>query len=290
MPESFNTLSLAAVVVLILNPTSLFDTGAQLSFIAVAVLIWTSQWLRDRASSDDPLDRLIARTRPRPVRIAKRLVRTVGELFLMSALVWAVTLPLVAHRFHLISFVGPLINPVVCLPVAVALFSGLGVFVMGGFSPPLGAVFGWLCDTSLHLLEECLAGALYLPWAYCWIPHVPEWWVTGYYAALGVGIARLSRPAAEEVDRLSCSVADDRLGARLSHAAAELHTGGRGRMHLCRGRTRHQCSRGTAGRQADTLRRRTPRDALLRRQGDFRRALVAWHLAARCGCLVPPRY
>ena len=61
--ESFNTLSLAAVVVLILNPTSLFDTGAQLSFIAVVVLIWTSQWLRDRALSDDPLDRLIARTR-----------------------------------------------------------------------------------------------------------------------------------------------------------------------------------------------------------------------------------
>ena len=155
----------------------------------MAVLIWTSQWLRDRASSDDPLDRLIARTRPRPVRIAKRLVRAVGELFLISALVWAVTLPLVAHRFHLISFVGPLINPVVCLPVAVALFSGLGVFVMGGFSPPLGTLFGWLCDTSLHLLEECLAGALYLPWAYCWIPHLPEWWVAGYYAALGVGIA-----------------------------------------------------------------------------------------------------
>ena len=138
--ESFNTLSLSAVVVLILNPTSLFDTGAQLSFIAVAVLIWTSQWLRDRTSSDDPLDRLIARTRPRPVRIAKRLVRAVGELFLISALVWAVTLPLVAHRFHLISFVGPLINPVVCLPVAVALFSGLGVFVVGGFSPPLGTL------------------------------------------------------------------------------------------------------------------------------------------------------
>lgn len=191
--ESFNTLSLAALVVLVFNPTSLFDTGAQLSFVAVSVLIWSSQWLRGGEQRADPLERLIASTRPRPVRWAKRVGRAVGELFVFSTLVWAATLPLAAQRFHLVSCVGPLINPLVWLPMALALFSGLGVFVIGGVCAPLAALCGWLCDASLRLLQGCLSAALCLPGAYWWIPHVPDWWVAGGYLAWGLMIVRFRR-------------------------------------------------------------------------------------------------
>src|SRR5207237_2215776 len=41
-----NGLALAAIGVLLWNPSHLFDTGAQLSFLAVAALIWAPTWSR----------------------------------------------------------------------------------------------------------------------------------------------------------------------------------------------------------------------------------------------------
>jgi len=70
--QPFNTLALAGIVVLALNPTSLFQTGAQLSFLAVATLTCARRLPRWGALPEDPLERLVAQTRPWPVRLARR--------------------------------------------------------------------------------------------------------------------------------------------------------------------------------------------------------------------------
>ena len=49
---SANSLALAAIVILGMNPTSLFDVGSQLSFLAVAVIFWLTS--PGRLSSDEP--------------------------------------------------------------------------------------------------------------------------------------------------------------------------------------------------------------------------------------------
>ena len=142
------------------------------------------------------------------MRIAKRLCRAVGELFLISALVWAVTLPLVSSPISSNEFRRTTDQPA------------------GMFACSRGALFriGRLRDGCLRRHWErysvgcatrvytCSSAwpALYLPWAYCWIPHLPEWWVTGYYAALGVGIALFPVKPLRR-DRFSRSLADDRL-------------------------------------------------------------------------------
>lgn len=97
-----NTLSLAAMVVLAINPADLFRTGPQLSFLAVATLAWFQRYLL-RTEPDDPLDRLIARTRPWHVKGAKFVGRYVWKLFVVSAVIWLIALPLVMFRFHLFS-------------------------------------------------------------------------------------------------------------------------------------------------------------------------------------------
>ena len=61
---AFNSLFAAALVVLAINPSDLFRAGPQLSFLAVAALIWVGSWsIWPRTTSADPLDELIRQNR-----------------------------------------------------------------------------------------------------------------------------------------------------------------------------------------------------------------------------------
>ncbi len=65
-----NTFALAWLVVLFLQPTDLFTAGFQLSFLAVAVLIWgMPRWFPAREPT--PLEQLIDESRPMIVRMIR---------------------------------------------------------------------------------------------------------------------------------------------------------------------------------------------------------------------------
>ena len=71
----FNSLAAAAIFILAINPSDLFRTGTQLSFLAVATLYWFSPCLIAIPSAD-PLEQLVEQTRPWYVR---RLRRKIGR-------------------------------------------------------------------------------------------------------------------------------------------------------------------------------------------------------------------
>ena len=107
--NAINLLAAAALIVLVINPTDLFSIGPQLSFLAVTTLILGHKWIFGEPETD-PLKRLIANTRPWPVRMLTGFGRSVKTAVLVSAVIWLVGLPLVANRFHLISY-----SSLVCL-------------------------------------------------------------------------------------------------------------------------------------------------------------------------------
>src|SRR4029079_19211436 len=116
----FNTLSLAGIIVLAQNPPSLFQAGTQLSFLAVAAMIHFHPLYAAR-SSYDPLDRLIARTRPWHVRLLKYAGKETWRVFIVGAVIWVVALPIVWMQWGLISPVGLVINPIIWIPITVSL-------------------------------------------------------------------------------------------------------------------------------------------------------------------------
>ncbi|NDC64665.1 MAG: ComEC family competence protein, partial [Planctomycetia bacterium] len=61
---ALNGLAAAAVVVLAWHPPELFRIGTQLSFLSTAVLVAVASTLAARRSIDDPIERLIDRSRP----------------------------------------------------------------------------------------------------------------------------------------------------------------------------------------------------------------------------------
>lgn len=191
----FNALAAAALVVLAYQPASLFLAGTQLSFLAVAVMILFAPLLMPGPITD-PLDRLIAATRPWPVRWTKAAGGAVGRLWLTGALIWAISLPIVWHQYNLISPVALLINTLVWIPITLALYAGFGALLVGWAIPPLGSLFGALCDWNLHWMETWIASSRNWPGSYFWCPAPPTWWVAVFYVVLGLfALLPVLRPA-----------------------------------------------------------------------------------------------
>ncbi len=181
----FNALALAALVVLAFQPTSLFLAGPQLSFLAVAAMILFGPLLF-RQPIVDPLDRLIAQTRPLIVRIIRRTSQFLWKLWLTGAVIWLISLPIVWQQYNLISPSALLINVLIWIPISLALYGGFAALVLGMLVPPLGAIGAWICDGNLWFMEQTIAWGRELPGSYLWVPAPPWWWVAAFYVALGI--------------------------------------------------------------------------------------------------------
>jgi competence protein ComEC len=179
----FNALAAAAFVVLIWNPANLFRVGTQLSFLAVATLICFGPTWR-KWQQQDAMQWLIASTRPLPMRAFNTAARWFWRLTLTGCAVWLVALPLVMHHFHLMSPAGIVLTPILYIPVAVALFFGLGVLVFGWALPPVATICGWACDLSLTAMESIVAFARELPGSHFWVAGPSTWWLVVFYLGL----------------------------------------------------------------------------------------------------------
>lgn len=183
----FNLLAAAGLLVLAMNPCELFRIGPQLSFIAVATLAWIGPRLVLRPSTD-PLDRLIARTRPWTEKLAGRLGRRGWQMAAVSAVVWVTGVPLVLSQFHLLSPATLVLTPILALPITAAMLSGFGMLALGWLVPPLGALLGSICDRSLAATSYCVETFAQLPGSHFWTAGPSVWWVMGFYLLIALWV------------------------------------------------------------------------------------------------------
>jgi competence protein ComEC len=184
----YNALALAAIAVLAYDPLSLFLVGTQLSFLAVAAMCHFQPILLPQPTTD-PLLRLIERTRPWPVQAARWAARGVWRAWLTGAVVWLASLPLVWLHYGLVSPAALLLNVLISLPIAVALYAGFAALVLGLVLPPLALPAAWVCDGSLWLMEASIEAARGVGGSYCWAIPPPAWWVAIFYVALAAWAA-----------------------------------------------------------------------------------------------------
>lgn len=141
---SVNNLSLAAILLLVVSPQSLFDVGFQLSFISVFFII------------------LFSKSFPRPAVMQR--IPVVGwcyDLFVVSFCAQLGTAPLVAYYFHTFPVYGWLSN-FVAVPLAyIILGVGLLFFVLPFARGLLVVVLGG----SLRLMDSALTFLSQLPGA-----------------------------------------------------------------------------------------------------------------------------
>lgn len=202
---SFNLLAIAGIIVLILNPSDLFGLGPQLSFLAVGSLTFGSDWVFWPPSTD-PIKRLIASTRPWHVRTFNWMGRQLRTAILVSGLIWAVAMPLVAFRFHLVAPVALLVNPLLLVPIAWGLYGGLGVLTFGAFLSPIARFFGWVCDRNLAAIEWMIGAAQGIPYGHFWTAGPPVWSICLFYAGVFlVAVYPLTKLPGRWIATLACT-------------------------------------------------------------------------------------
>lgn len=177
-------LACCGLVVLGLCPPALFNAGAQLSFLAVAILAWEVRRPVGRRIVD-PLQQLIRQTRPAPVRLLNGAGHWFARTARVGGLIWLTATPLVAWRFHLFTPAGLVINPLVMLPMATALYGGLLVMLFGGWAPPLAWLGGWMTSVSLTVIDWLVESGSRAPGGSLWVIGPLALAVAIYYLGLG---------------------------------------------------------------------------------------------------------
>jgi competence protein ComEC len=199
-----NVLAGAGLIVLALNPADLFRIGPQLSFLCVAGIMWLAPMWASLHAGGDPIQRLLGSQRLWPTKVLWLCGRSLRHLTLVSGTIWLLTLPLVMARFHLCSPVAVLLNTLVWIPMAMALVFGFGLLVLGGL-PPAAWLCATLCQWNLDLLTWLVERGQKVPLGHHWVPGPADWWLAGFYGALGLWLAfpRLRPPLRWQVALLA---------------------------------------------------------------------------------------
>ncbi len=180
-----NSLALAALGVLVWNPSHLFDVGAQLSFLAVAALIWAPSWsrrLREATSrAADPLTHL---EKPLLTRWFRSGLRTLITVHVTIAAIWLFTLPLTMARFNLVSPVGFVVNVLLAPLVVVILWCGYALLMTGLLVPALAGPFAFGFDAGLRIMLGLIERAAAIPGGHLYLAGPSNGWLAGFYVCL----------------------------------------------------------------------------------------------------------
>ncbi len=198
-----NTLCLAAIILLLMRPTQLFEAGWQLSFAAVAGILALADHIEN--SIRDRTSRWF-RQEKNPAKFSTRITKSVGtwamRLFSMGVAAWLGGAGVLLYHFYTItpltSLWTVLVFPLVAFLLAVGVFKTILFFLL----PTLSHLLGVLANAGAGLLIG-IVRILAIPDVNCiLIGHVALWVVVLYYGL--VLFTRFGRTRHPSLKRALC--------------------------------------------------------------------------------------
>ncbi len=180
-----NLLAAAALGVLAHNPSELFRSGTQLSFLCVAAL--GSYGVRfGRPKPVDPLQRLILSRESWFWKALRKLGKCYVHIVMASLVIWLAAAPLVAYHFNITTPVGILITPIIWPLVAVTLATGFVICTLGWIVPPVALLLGAVCAFCLSTIRAVIGLAEQSGIGSVYLPGPAAWWLLGFYGAMAL--------------------------------------------------------------------------------------------------------
>ena len=180
--HTLNTLGVAAVVLLMLRPTALFDAGFQLSMSAVTGIVVLNPRLEDACR----------RVLPEPIHQSEAGAWLISMTTVSTAATLG-TAPVLLHHFGFVALGGLALNIVAIPLTAVGLTAGLLTLFAAPVFTPGAAAFGAAADASVRVLTEtAVFGATWMGGGV----HLsnPSGWTLASIAAAVAVIAQFPRP------------------------------------------------------------------------------------------------
>ncbi len=194
--DLYNTLAIAAILILLWRPTSIFDVGFQLSFTAVLSIIYIySRFLRHKPEQDKDIlsgDKVsITPTPSLPLDggggqkwrflYDKFRYRRLYKYILVSLFASLGTLPLVVYHFNRLTIWGFLVNllviPIASVVVPLSLISS----ILSLISIPLAAILIKIPSILITFLLSIAKFSLTIPYSTIRLPTPPLIAVISYY-------------------------------------------------------------------------------------------------------------
>jgi len=162
--DSISALSLAALILLLMNPANLFRVGFQLSFAATFALLCAAPVIERRI----------------PDSIPSRL----RVILSVSLAPYLFTMPLIFYHFSHVSVVAVLVNALIVPWIGYVIVTGFCSVILGVLLPPLAALFSGVLFAALAVVGSIVSFFSSLPFA-CFnvrSPSLPL--ILGYYFGL----------------------------------------------------------------------------------------------------------
>ncbi len=153
---SIESLALTACVMLLLDSSTLYDIGFQLSFVAVvAILVWGTTWC-SLLLRKEPLEHAPG-VQPLRLRLLRRLGRWLWSAFAISAAATLAVMPLCSYYFGVVSLWSLLTSPaMVALSGAVVCLVFVWIILPFDFAAPLfGTLMEWFVGLMNFTAEAC---------------------------------------------------------------------------------------------------------------------------------------
>jgi len=165
----YNSLSLAALIILIVNPWQLFEVSFQLSFLSVVSIVWLSPKIK--SIFPEKLNKI-------------PWIRFLISVFSVSFAAWLGLLPLIAHYFRILSPITILANMIIVPYMTIIVASGFSLALIGMLIPRLTSIFAASNELFILILFKINSFLIAIPGAYFKLPSISFAYVLLYYALL----------------------------------------------------------------------------------------------------------
>jgi competence protein ComEC len=159
--DPWHTTALAALLMLIVHPLSLFDIGFQLSFAGVLAILYAQRLLRPSDAAATAERELVS--------LASRAQAKVREAVLISTFASLGTAPLIVYVFQRLPLIAPVANIVVVPFASIAVPLALVAAFTAEIIQPLGAPLLWLTGLIVAAMYTLIALFAAIPYA---APHL----------------------------------------------------------------------------------------------------------------------
>ncbi len=185
-------IAVTALIMLVWQPHLVFETGAWLSFLSVAALGWVDARASSNVENNDvPCDAFTVWDRVR--EMAGRFWKWLTHRYLQMLTILALTTPIVATTFHVISPVGLIVNVLLIPATALVLCVGFVTMFVGLLVPMAASMFGVAFSFLLRALMSVVDLSSEIHIGHLYVADAPLWFVPAYYVLLlaAIGTRRL---------------------------------------------------------------------------------------------------
>ena len=183
--NAINSLSLAVIVLLLIQPTQLFDAGWQLSFASVAGILAFTRRIEDfvHDRTGDWLHRTAPEMKP-VARLLKRMGSGIVTVLSVGTAAWLASAGILLYHFYNITPLATLWTALASPPVTAIVVLGFVKIVLSFFLPTVSMFLGYVLTFFANLLIWMVKIMARIDFSYLQIGHVPLLLIVLYYVLI----------------------------------------------------------------------------------------------------------